>query len=107
MVRARHGKALRWSPLRQPVFGLGKVHYEMGDRINAMSFGGIGAVQRLVSKLELPREIDRRLKLLKRHLPYHETDHVLNIDRNLLCGGVRLEDLGGLRRPPWTPWGRS
>ena len=63
-----------------------------------MSYGGIGVVRRLVSKLGLAGEIDRRLELLKRHLPpYHESDHVLNIAYNLLCGGTRLEDLGGLR----------
>ena len=105
--RKRHGKALRWSPRRQPMFGVGKVHYEIGDRINAMSFGGIGAVRRLVSKLGLPTEIDRRLRLLMRHLPYYESDHVLNIAYNLLCGDERLEDLDDLRRPTWTPWGRS
>jgi hypothetical protein len=31
--------------------------------------------------------------LLKVHLPYHESDHVLNIAYNLLAGGVRLEDI--------------
>ena len=96
-VRARHARAGRWQPRAQPVFGAGRVHYEIGARINAMSFGGIGAVRRLVSKLGLAREIDGRLKLLKRHLPYHESDHVLNIAYNLLSGGTRLEDLGGLR----------
>ena len=80
------------------MFGPGRVHYEIGARISAMSFGGIGAVRRLVAKLGLPREIDRRLELLKVHLPYHESDHVLNIAYNLLCGSARLEDLGGLRR---------
>ncbi len=79
------------------MFGPGKVHYEIGARISAMSFGGIGAVRRLVAKLGLPGEIDRRLELLKVHLPYHESDHVLNIAYNLLCGSARLEDLGGLR----------
>ena len=96
-VKARQRKG-RWRGAGpKPVFGAGRVHYEIGARINAMSFGGIGAVRRLVSKLGLAREIDGRLKLLKRHLPYHESDHVLNIAYNLLCGGTRLEDLGSLR----------
>ena len=62
-----------------------------------MSYGGIGVVRELVSKLGLAGEINRRLTLLKKHLPYHESDHVLNIAYNLLCGGTRLEDLGSLR----------
>ena len=81
----------------KPVFGSGRVRYEIGARISAMSCGGIGAVRRLVSKLGLAGEINRRLKLLKVHLPYHESDHVLNVAYNMLCGGTRLEDLGALR----------
>ncbi len=60
---------------------------EIGTRTSATSFGGIGAVRPLVGKLGLPQEIDGRLNLLKRHLPYFESDHVLNIAYNLLCGG--------------------
>ncbi len=37
--------------------------------------------------------IDARLHLLKHHLPYHESDHVLNIAYNSLCGGTCLDDL--------------
>ena len=96
-VRARQRKGRRSGAGRKPVFGADRVHYEIGARINAMSFGGMGAIRRLVSKLGLAREIDGRLELLKRHLPYHESDHVLNIAYNLLCGGSRLEDLGSLR----------
>jgi hypothetical protein len=48
----------------------------------------------LVAKhLGLPEAIDRRLHLLKAHLPYHESDHVLNIAYNLLAGGTHLEHL--------------
>ena len=39
------------------------------------------------------KEIDRTLHLLKRHLPYHESDHVLNIAFNILAGGKRIEHL--------------
>jgi hypothetical protein len=38
-------------------------------------------------------EIDSVLHLLKRHLPYHESDHVLNIAYNAIAGGTRLEDI--------------
>ena len=96
-MKARHARGRRWGTGPKPVFGAGKVRYEIGARINAMSYGGIGVVRELVSKLGLAGEINRRLTLLKRHLPYHESDHVLNIAYNLLCGGTRLEDLGSLR----------
>jgi len=74
------------------MFSPGKVHYEIGANTDAMSFGGIGAIHRLVTKLGLPKEIDRRLELLKVHRPYHESDHVLNLAYNVMCGGTRLEE---------------
>jgi hypothetical protein len=37
------------------------------------------------------------LHVLKVHLPYHESDHVLNLAYNVLCGGTRLEDIERLR----------
>lgn len=45
----------------------------------------------LACKLGLPEAIDARL--LKMHLPYHESDHVLNLAYNASCGGRCLDDL--------------
>ena len=39
------------------------------------------------------RDIDHNLHVLKRHLPYHESDHVLNIAFNILAGGKRIEHI--------------
>jgi hypothetical protein len=44
-------------------------------------------------KLGLAEEINARVQLLKRHLPYHESDHVLNLAYNALLDGLRLEDI--------------
>src|SRR5262249_11042212 len=41
--------------------------------------------------------LDAELHLLKRHLPYHESDHVLNLTYNILVGGKTLADLELLR----------
>jgi DDE family transposase len=75
----------------------GKIMYEVGGNVEAMSLGGIAAVHRMVTKLGLPEQIDEGLQLLKVHLPYHESDHVLNLAYNVLCGGTRLEDIEDLR----------
>jgi hypothetical protein len=96
-VAARHEQAGHWSAQPQPMMRSGKVHYEIVANVDAMSYGGIGAVHRLVGKLGLPQLIDERVELLKRHLPYHESDHVLNLAYNVLCGGTRLEDIERLR----------
>ena len=47
----------------------------------------------MVQRCGLVEEINAKLKLLKVHVPYHESDHVLKIAYNILAGGMRLEDI--------------
>jgi Transposase DDE domain group 1 len=69
------------------------IHYELADRTRGIAHGGIGAVHTLACQLGLPEAINERLHLLKIHLPYHESDHVLNIAYNVLCEGSCLDDI--------------
>jgi Transposase DDE domain group 1 len=81
----------------RPMMTAANIHYEIADRTRATANGGIGAMHLLVRKLGLDQAIDASLGLLKIHLPYHESDHVLNIAYNLLAGGTCLEHLELLR----------
>ena len=81
------------APSPQPVFAASNIHYDVAAKVQAISCGGIGAIQLLVRKLGLAEAIDDRLHLLKYHLPYHESDHVLNIAYNALCNGTCLDDI--------------
>lgn len=90
--RARTGKARP-----QPMLEARTIHYDMADRTRAVGCGGIGAMHLLVRRAGLIDALDRDLHLLKVHLPYHESDHVLNIAYNILCGGDCLQDLETLR----------
>jgi Transposase DDE domain group 1 len=69
------------------------IHFEMADRGRATNYGGIGAIHLMGQRLGLAEELDARLQLLKRHIPYHESDHVLNLAYNALLDGQRLEDI--------------
>ena len=69
------------------------IHFEMAERSRAVNYGGIGAMHLMGQKLGLAEEIDARVKLLKVHLPYHESDHVLNLAYNALLDGLRLQDI--------------
>jgi hypothetical protein len=81
----------------RPIMTASNIHYEIADRTRATAYGGIGAMHLLVRKLGLDRAINDGLGLLKIHLPYHDSDHVLNIAYNLLAGGTCLEHLELLR----------
>lgn len=81
----------------EPMFQDSNIHYEIAERVRAIGYGGIGAIHKLVCRLKLNLAIDRDVELLKFHVPYHESDHVLNIAYNVLSGGLCLEDIERLR----------
>jgi len=75
------------------MFTASNIQYEIAERARGLAHGGIGAVHLLARRIGLIDAIDNNLHLLKIHLPYHESDHVLNLAYNALCGGTCLEDL--------------
>jgi hypothetical protein len=77
----------------KPQFKASNIHYEASSKIGAISCGGIGAIHLLAKRIGLVEAIDERLQLLKIHFPYQDSDHVLNIAYNPLCGGTCLQDL--------------
>jgi len=87
-----------WKPCTDTrVLGHANLAYEVSARVNAIHCGGIGLVDQMVRSLGLPDAIDRTVHLLKVHRPYFESDHVLSIAYNVLCGGTCLEDIEILR----------
>jgi hypothetical protein len=80
-----------------PMFKDSNIHYQIAERTRAIGFGGIGALHKLVCKLKLDRAINKNILLLQRHVPYWESDHVLNLAYNVLTGGTCLEDIERLR----------
>ena len=75
------------------MFTARNIHYEISDRSRGIAHGGIGALHVLARQLGLIDAIDDRLHLLQIHLPYHESDHVLNLAYNALCGGTCIQDI--------------
>jgi hypothetical protein len=82
-----------WPEQPKPMFRARNIQYEMAEKMRAIDCGGLGAFHMLASRTGLIPAIDERLHLLKRHLPYHESDHVLNIAYNTLTGGTCLDDI--------------
>ena len=69
------------------------IHYEHSARVRGLETGGIGAMHGLAQHTGLVEAIDRQVHVLKAHLPYHESDHVLGLAYNVLCGGTCLQDI--------------
>ena len=77
----------------RPMFTASNIHYEIAERQRGLAHGGIGAIHALARQLGLIDLIDQRLHLLMIHMPYHESDHVLNLAYNVLCEGTCLQDI--------------
>lgn len=77
----------------KPEFNGPRAKYEIAERVRAVAYGGLAALHDLVRELGLPQSIDSQLGILKRARPYQDSDHVLNIAYNLLCGGQVLDDI--------------
>lgn len=75
------------------MFGASNIHLEIAEKTLAMGCGGIGVVHQLAQKIGLVDLLNQKVQVLKRHLPYHESDHVLNLAYNIMAGGERLEDI--------------
>ena len=67
-----------WSQQDEPMFKANNIHYELSERTRGIGVGGIGAVHKLALASGLVEAIDEKVDVLKVHLPYHESDHVLN-----------------------------
>jgi hypothetical protein len=89
----RRLRKMQWPDQDRPMLSGSNIHYEVADKTRAVGCGGIGAMHLLARRTGLVEAIDRDVHLLKRHLPYFESDHVLNIAYNILAGGTCLEDL--------------
>jgi hypothetical protein len=82
-----------WEDQESPMFSATNIHYDTAEKTRGIDVGGIGAIHLLAQHIGLPRAINDKLQLLQRHVPYFESDHVLNITYNVMCGGRCLEDI--------------
>jgi hypothetical protein len=95
---ARRLRPRTWPAQAIPMYRATTVHYEHSDRIRGLASGGIGAMHQLAQEVGLVEALNRHVDVLKVHLPYHESDHVLGIAYNLLSGGTCLQDIEDRRQ---------
>jgi hypothetical protein len=82
-----------WDNQSKPMMAGHNICYNVDGRHQAIAYGGIGVIHQLAAKTDLINEIDACVILLERHLPYHESDHILSIAYNYLPGGNCLQEI--------------
>jgi hypothetical protein len=97
----RHqNQEILWPEQRGPVFHHRTVRVEVIEREPVTADGGLALAHQLAMRLGLDRSLNQHLHLLRLHLPYHESDHVLTLAYNLFAGGRDLEDIQNLQHSP-------
>ena len=86
-------REIHWPDQAEPVLTARNIQYEVAERARGLGAGGIGAMHLLARRTGLLEAINRNLHLLKVHVPYFESDHVLNFAYNILAGGTCLQDI--------------
>ena len=61
-----------------------------------LNCSGIVIIRQLIERLGIAQAINAGLRVLRRHKPYVESDHILTLVYNLLTGGDRLNDINRL-----------
>jgi hypothetical protein len=79
------------------VFRNRQVRLRVQERGQITPYGGLSLAHDLAMRLELDRDINRSIPLLKLHMPYLESDHILAHVYNQYVGSQCIEDIANLQ----------
>jgi len=88
---------LAWPETSGRVMRLPGLHVEVADRSTVTPYGGLALASAFLKRFRVSQAIDERVHVLKLHLPYHESDHVIAQALNLYAGGTCIEDQAALQ----------
>ncbi len=86
-----------WPNRPGSVMRMPKLHVETEERAMVTRFGGLALAEQFCRRFGVAGLIDDNVEVLKLHLPYHESDHVLAQAMNLYVGGSCIEDMSLLQ----------
>lgn len=75
------------------MLGRGRARLDVHERIDGTAHGGVAMALRVAQRVGLVAALDQYVHVLRQHCPYYESDHILNIAFNALCGGHTLDSI--------------
>jgi hypothetical protein len=90
------------APFGTPQLSEESVLFDLAERTHAVAHGGLPLIHQIAIASGLPNALNV-VEVLKRKVPYFESDHLLNITYNFLCGGRALEHIEYRRQDPNFP----
>ena len=83
----------------EPQLSSSPVVFEVSEKTSGIAHGGVAMIHQVVVQCGLVDAINA-VPVLSLHMPYYESDHLLNIAYNFLCGGTALEHIEYRRQDP-------
>jgi hypothetical protein len=96
-IRRHQNQAMLWPEGERPVFRNRQVRVQIQERGEITPYGGLSLAHDLAMRLGIDREINESVPLLRLHLPYFESDHLLTQVYNQYVGGSCIEDIAHLQ----------
>ena len=87
------------APFGQTQLSNAPIRFEAAEKTQAVTHAGIALIHQIAIQSKLVDALNS-VPVLKLKLPYHESDHILNIIYNFLCGGTALEHIEYRRQDP-------
>ena len=87
------------APFGTPQLSEEAVLFDLAEKSHAVAHGGLPLIHQIAIASGLIHALNA-VQVLKLKAPYFESDHLLNITYNFLCGGRALEHIEHRRRDP-------
>ena len=87
------------APFGSPQLSEEVVFFDLAEKTRAVAHGGLPLIHQIAIASGLIEALNA-VQVLKLKAPYFESDHLLNITYNFLCGGRALEHIEYRRRDP-------
>jgi hypothetical protein len=86
-----------WPGDERPVIRNRQVRVTVQERGEITPYGGLALAHDLAMRLGIDRDINASMQLLRLHLPYFDSDHLLTHVYNQYVGGSCIEDIAHLQ----------
>ena len=86
-----------WPKDERPVIRNRQVRVQIQERGEITPYGGLSLAHDLAMRLGIDRDINHSMELLRLHLPYFDSDHLLTHVYNQYVGGSCIEDIAHLQ----------
>jgi hypothetical protein len=96
-IQRHQDQPILWPEDGRPVFCNRQVRLPVQERGEITPYGGLSLAHDLVMRLGIDHDINASMLLLRLHLPYFESDHILTHVYNQYVGGFCIEDIAHLQ----------